>query len=225
MSATGTSWTSAEEQTALGAKRLDYFWTVLAVDPVAFPVVRLLARRRWLSPDQVTWISMALGLLVGLCFGLLANRAGLILGAVLFYVSFVLDCVDGKLARLTKEFSGKGELLDKVADGARRASASLGLTVYLWRTDGGWFWWAVVYGIATFYFMEISGHERIDDTPRGRLATALARRRLLARPGMPDVSALVFVLGPLTGLVVPALVTGLVMVVLATLRVWGRLAR
>ncbi|MFN2388432.1 MAG: CDP-alcohol phosphatidyltransferase family protein [Actinomycetota bacterium] len=224
----------------LGEKKLDYFWTVLAVDPVAFPVVRFLARRRWLTPDQVTWASMAVGLLVGPAY--LFGRAGLIAGAVLFYLSFVLDCVDGKLARLTGSSSGKGEMLDKLADGARRASAASGLALYLWDPwpprciDGAGcvelghpatFWWAVAFGLLTFYFMEISGGDRppTRSAAGGRLARALARRRLLGTPGMPDVAALVFVLGPLTGLVVPALVVGVVLVALAILRAMVRLAR
>jgi hypothetical protein len=41
---------------------------------------------------------------------------------------------------------------------------------------------------------------------------------------MPDVSGIVFVLGPVTGLVVPALVVGAVLVGIGILRVlWGSL--
>jgi hypothetical protein len=52
----------------------------------------------------------------------------------------------------------------------------------------------------------------------------LARRRLLPNPGMPDVQAVVFIFGPLTGLVVPALAVGIGMVVAAiVLTLWRRL--
>ena len=210
---------------AQAAKPRDYWWTVLAVDPVAFPLVRFFARRRLFTPDQVTAISMLLGLCVGPAYALL-GRAGLVVGAILFYASFVFDCVDGKLARLLGTSSGKGEILDRVADGARRSSAVLGLSIYLWRSEGTAFWWAVVFGVLTFYFMEISGRERTEVRhATGRWAQALAQRRLLPTPGIPDTSAVAFVLGPLTGLVVPALALASGMVSVAILRVWARLLR
>ena len=37
-----------------GAKKRDYWWTVLAVDPLAIPITRLLVRKRWSNPDEVT---------------------------------------------------------------------------------------------------------------------------------------------------------------------------
>ncbi|MGH2698607.1 MAG: CDP-alcohol phosphatidyltransferase family protein [Actinomycetota bacterium] len=203
---------------AHGAKKRDYWWTVLAVDPVALPLVRLFAKRRWLTPDQVSFISLLVGLAVGPVFAT-ATRAGLIAGAVLFYLSFMLDCVDGKLARATGVSSPKGELLDRIGDGARRASAGIGLSFYLWRSadDGNWLW-AAAFAILAAYFMEISGSPERGE-PRGAIAQALARRRLLPNPGMPDVSALVYVIGPLTSWVVPALWVGIVLVVTGIARV------
>ncbi len=213
----------------------------MLVDPVAFPLVRRLARSRSLTPDQVTWLSMGVGLLVGPAYAL--GRIGLIAGAILFYLSFVLDCVDGKLARLTGTSSGKGEMLDKLADGARRASAVVGLAWFLWSHGEGaclglvscsdtgagspLIWWAVAFGVLTFYFMEISGEAASVPRPGAdsRFGRALARHRLLPTLGMPDVSGMVFVLGPLTGLVVPALGAGIALVGLAILRVMVRMAR
>jgi phosphatidylglycerophosphate synthase len=206
---------------AQGAKSRDYWWTVLAVDPVALPVVRLLTRHRWLSPDQVSLVSLFIGVAVGPMFAT-ATRAGLVVGAVLFYLSFMFDCVDGKLARATGIASSRGELLDRIGDGARRASAGIGLSYYLWRTaeDGDWLW-AAVFAILAAYFMEISGGAERGE-PTGSIARALARRRLLPNPGMPDVSALVYVIGPLTPWVVPALWVGIVLVVLGIARVLAK---
>lgn len=204
--------------TAHGAKKRDYWWTVLVVDPVALPVVRWLARKRLLSPDQVSILSLAIGVAVGPAFAA-ATRAGLIAGAVLFYVSFMFDCVDGKLARATGVSSSKGELLDRLGDGARRASAGFGLVVYLWRTgEHADFLWAAAFAILAAYFMEISGGAERGE-PKGSVARALARHRLLPNPGMPDVSALAYVIGPLTTLVVPALWVGTVLVVIGIARV------
>ena len=150
------------------------------------------------------------------------------MGAGLYYLSFVFDCVDGKLARLLAVSSPRGIALDAMADGARRLSAALGVTAYLWRTDAGAeIWWAILYGLAASYFMEVSGDPVPEPVqqPGSRWARFLVRRRLLARPGMPDVSAIVYVIGPLSGLVVPALIVGLCLVALAILRGFVRVIR
>lgn len=200
----------------------------MAVDPLAGPLVRLLAARRWLTPDQTTLISLALGLFVGVAYAT-ATRAGLVAGALLFYASFLFDCVDGKLARLLETTSGRGEVLERLADGARRASAVVGLGVYLWRESAplGDLLWLLVYGILTFYFTDISGAERgVPATALGGWwSSTLARWRLLPHPGLPDVSALVFIFGPITGYLIPALIAGIALISLAILVTVRRLLR
>ena len=211
-----------------GAKKRDYWWTVLATDPVAVPLVVLLARKRWLTPDQVTAIALVSGLAVGVAFAT-GTRAGLIAGGALFYVAFLFDCVDGKLARALGVTSEKGEALDHLADGGRRASASLGLALWAWRSGAAEppdVLWVVVYAVLAYYFVEISGAEKAESPGgvAGRLSGALARRRLLPNPGMPDVQAVVFIIGPVTGFVVPALGVGIAMVTAAILlTAWRRL--
>jgi phosphatidylglycerophosphate synthase len=218
---TEPSATPAETTPPPGAKKRDYWWTVLATDPVAVPVVRLLARKRWLTPNQVTGLGLAFGLSVGVAFSF-GTRTGLVVGALLFYLAFLFDCIDGKLARALGIQSALGDGLDHLADGGRRASASLGLVVWLWRAEGvpeAAFLWAVVYAVLAYYFLEISGARKgVPVTQAGaRWSASLARRRLLPTPGMPDVQAIVFILGPLTGFVVPALGIGIAMVVAAIL--------
>ena len=208
-----------------GAKKLDYWFTVLLTDPVAIPMSRWLARRRLMTPDQVTMLALVCGLLVGPAFAY-GNRAALALGGILFYLAFVFDCVDGKLARATGVTSARGAALDALADGGRRAAGCLGLAFFLWGSDGIWspggrgdVLWAVVYAVLAYYFIEISGAEKDPAAGgvRGAWSQRLARHRLLPNPGMPDVQAVVFIFGPVTGLVVPALGVGIAMVTVAIL--------
>jgi phosphatidylglycerophosphate synthase len=211
----------------VGAKERDYPWTVLAVDPVALPLTRLLARTKALSPNQVTALSLTIALPIGALYAT-TERWGLVAGGILYYLSFVLDCVDGKLARTLRTSSKRGELLEQMADEGRRLSAALGLIAYLYRSDGGAIiWLPILYGFLAAYFMAVSGGERKE--PRsavgGRISGALARRRLLPTIGMPDVSAIVYVIGPIAGVVVPCLWVGLVLICLAILKVLWRLRR
>jgi phosphatidylglycerophosphate synthase len=222
-----------------GAKKLDYWWTVLVTDPIAVPITRGLIRTRWLSANQVSVIALVLGLSVGPVFAV-GTRWALIAGALLFYAAFIVDCVDGKLARALGTTGPRGEAFDKLSDGGRRAAGSLGLSLWLWNASVSGpnsLWWAgdgvpegavlfgVVYAVAAYYFLEVSGGSDVrrdswgvsEEGPvaqaGGGWARTLARHRLLPNPGMPDVQAIVFIIGPITGLVVPALVVGTAMVV------------
>lgn len=224
---------------AIGAKKRDYWWTVIFTDPIAVPLTRFLYKRRWLSPDQVSILAGVLGIFVGPIFAF-GTRGALVAGGLLFQLAFIVDCIDGKLARALGTTSPKGETLDRIGDATRRASASLGLALYLWRSDdvsADSYLWAVIYAVGAYSFIELSGGSEVrqeawfkkaEETgsppePRG-LSAALARHRLLPTPGMPDVQALVFVVGPLSGFVIEGLWVGTAMVgVGALINLWRQL--
>ena len=213
-----------EAGVARGGKDRDYWWTVLVVDPIAFPVARFLARKRLLTADQVTVLSLLVGVASGFAYAR-EGRVGLIVGAVLFFSSFVLDCVDGKLARALGTSSPKGRVLDELADAGRRTSAAVGLAVHVWDAGGASFWWPVAYALLSFLFAELSGGTRAEPATMvgGRWADALARRRLLPTPGTPDIGALVFIFGPLTGWIVPVFVIGCALICIGIMIVvWRR---
>ncbi|MEU3181021.1 MULTISPECIES: CDP-alcohol phosphatidyltransferase family protein [Streptomyces] len=126
----------------LTEKKRDAWWTVLLVDPVATPLVRWTAKyARWVTPNQITWAALFLGLGAAACFAQ-ADWMWLIIGAVLYHVSFILDCMDGKLARLTGRGSEFGGWLDYVFDRIRVLACAVALmggqysrtgdVVYVW---------------------------------------------------------------------------------------------
>jgi hypothetical protein len=179
-----------------------------------------------MTPDQVSFLAAALGLAVGPVFAL-GTRPAFVAGGLLFQFAFIVDCIDGKLARALGTTSDKGAALDIFGDSIRRASSSLGLIVGIWRAegDGTEFWLAIIYVALAYFFIELSGGSEVrqeawfkkteqpgTERREGRLGAALARRRLLPTPGMPDVQALVFVVGPVTSLLTPSLAVGAVMV-------------
>lgn len=210
-----------------GAKARDYWWTVLFVDPIALPLAAYLGRKRWVTPNQVTWLSFFIGVPMGLAYAT-GERWGLVVGGLLWYLAFLTDCVDGKLARAMEVSSPKGKILDEIADGGRRLSGAIGLTVYLYKVeDGNLFFLAVAYGLLAFYFGQISGDTRPEPATRvgSGWADRLARHRLLPTPGAPDIAAIVFLLGPVTGLVVPSLIVGDVAFGVGILAIMLRMAR
>ncbi|MFF1729926.1 CDP-alcohol phosphatidyltransferase family protein [Streptomyces sp. NPDC058247] len=99
-------------------KKRDAWWTVLLVDPVATPLVRLTAMRTRITPNQITWGAFVLGLGSAVFFWL-GDWRWLVAGAVVYHLSFILDCMDGKVARLTGQGSVFGAWLDFVFDRIR----------------------------------------------------------------------------------------------------------
>ncbi|MDB1089176.1 CDP-alcohol phosphatidyltransferase family protein [Streptomyces sp. ACA25] len=122
-------------------KKRDAWWTVLLVDPVATPLVRWTARWTRFTPNQITWLALLFGLGAAACFAF-GSWQWLVAGALLYHVSFILDCMDGKLARLTGTGSVFGAWLDYVFDRIRVLFCAIALmggqytrtgeVVYLW---------------------------------------------------------------------------------------------
>ncbi|MEV2276035.1 CDP-alcohol phosphatidyltransferase family protein [Nocardiopsis sp. NPDC049922] len=99
-------------------KSRDSWWTVWLVDPLASRLVRVTANRTGITPNQLTLAALVLGLAAAACF-YLADWYWLLAGALLFHLSFVLDCMDGKIARLKGNGSVFGSWLDYVFDRVR----------------------------------------------------------------------------------------------------------
>lgn len=116
-------------------KRRDAWWTVLLVDPLAVRLTRLLAARPSVTPDRITVAAFAFGLAAAGCF-LRGTPGWLALGALLYHAGFVLDCCDGKLARLRDLGSPFGAWLDFMLDRVRDAACAVALAFGLYGTTG-----------------------------------------------------------------------------------------
>lgn len=90
-------------------------------------VVRL-AARLGLTPNSVTGLSVGLAGLAAVAFSAGERRAQ-VAGAALLYLSFVLDCVDGQLARYTRMFSPLGAWLDATFDRVKEYVVYVGLAL------------------------------------------------------------------------------------------------
>jgi hypothetical protein len=108
-------------------KGIDGFFTTFFVSPYSKYIARW-AARRGLTPNQVTSASMVIGVLAAAAFATGA-RWGLIAGAVLLQASFTTDCVDGQLARYTRQFSRLGAWLDSVFDRSKEYLTYAGLAI------------------------------------------------------------------------------------------------
>jgi hypothetical protein len=108
-------------------KAADGFFTTFFVSTYSKYLARW-AARRGLTPNQVTTVSMLIGLVAAAAFAT-GERWGLVAGAVLLQVSFTTDCVDGQLARYTRQFSKLGAWLDSVFDRTKEYAVFAGLAI------------------------------------------------------------------------------------------------
>jgi len=113
-------------------KGTDGFFTTFFVSPYSRYIARW-AARHGLTPNQVTTFSLFLGILSAAAFAT-GERWGLIAGAVLLQLAFTFDCVDGQLARYTRQFSKLGAWLDSVFDRAKEYVVFAGLAIGASRT-------------------------------------------------------------------------------------------
>ncbi len=122
-------------------KAKDAWWTVFLVDPLAGRLVVWTANRTGITPNQLTLGAGVLGLLSALCFiaPVWAGDLGwawLVAGALLFHLSFVLDCMDGKIARLKGNGSIFGAWVDFVFDRIRFFACMMALLLGQWVYTG-----------------------------------------------------------------------------------------
>ncbi|WP_188190221.1 CDP-alcohol phosphatidyltransferase family protein [Nonomuraea sp. SYSU D8015] len=108
-------------------KGADGFFTTFFVSTYSRFIARW-AARRGLTPNQVTLISIALGVAAAACFAT-GDRPFMVLGGVLIYFAFVFDCVDGQVARYARKFGVLGAWLDATFDRFKEYVVFAGLAV------------------------------------------------------------------------------------------------
>lgn len=120
-------------------KKQDINWfTANIARPPAAAVVWAVAGTR-MTPNQLTFLSAVVCAVAGVGFALAESRWWLLGAAVLFELSFVLDCADGMLARWRKIASPLGHLLDFLMDEIKAMWILAAVTIYVWRdTQATW---------------------------------------------------------------------------------------
>jgi CDP-alcohol phosphatidyltransferase-like enzyme len=108
-------------------KASDGFFTTYFVSPYSKYIARWCAHRGF-TPNQVTTLSVLIGVAAAIAFAT-GDRAGYIAGAVLLQAAFTTDCVDGQLARYSRQFSKLGAWLDSVFDRTKEYVVFAGLAL------------------------------------------------------------------------------------------------
>jgi hypothetical protein len=128
-------WSRIRDSYRRTAKPKDILWNRLVARPLAAPVVALLERTR-VTPNQVTLMSLVVFLAAAGLLVLLPGRQGLITAIVVLELSYVLDCVDGQLARLRGTSSPVGAHFDFLMDELKAFLLVCATAVRLWGDSG-----------------------------------------------------------------------------------------
>ncbi|MDF2707369.1 MAG: hypothetical protein K0R62_3021 [Nonomuraea muscovyensis] len=155
-------------------KRRDSWWTVYFVDPVACRVALVVANRTGITPNALTVTSLVLGLCAAGCFA--ADE--LAAGAAMFYLSFMIDCVDGKIARLKGTGTPFGLWLDYVGDRVRVVFCAGGLAWGQYALTGQVRWILLGAGVAVldlFRYVNAPQMKRVRETIKEARAQATER--------------------------------------------------
>ncbi|MFJ8134957.1 DUF5941 domain-containing protein [Streptomyces sp. NPDC096013] len=159
-------------------KSRDGFFTTHFISPYSRYIARWCARRG-LTPNQVTTASLLTALIAAACAAT-GTRPGFVAAGVLLIASFVLDCVDGQIARYALKYSTLGAWLDATFDRAKEYAYYAGLA--LGAARGGDDVWALALGamilqtcrhVVDFSFNEANHDATANTSPTAALSDKL----------------------------------------------------
>jgi phosphatidylglycerophosphate synthase len=163
-------------------KDINWFTEWICRPPAA--VVVYLLRSTPITPNHLTFLSFLIAAGAGALFACLDGLLWLTVAALVYELSFILDCADGMLARHRSTASVLGHLLDFLMDEVKAMMIFACVTIRLWRVSdderflllgiGGLF--ALATGLTLTSFMrrpEYSGERPTED---GQPAVIEARR-------------------------------------------------
>ncbi|GIH22041.1 hypothetical protein Aph01nite_03510 [Acrocarpospora phusangensis] len=108
-------------------KQDDGFFTTYCVSSWSWRLIKI-ADRLGLTPNAVTGISVGVAAIAAIWFSA-GDRQSQLVGAACLYLSFVLDCLDGQLARYSRRFSPLGAWLDATFDRVKEFVVYVGLAL------------------------------------------------------------------------------------------------
>ena len=125
-------------------------WDIWVVRPIGF-IEASICRKLHIHPNAITIVSILFGAASGYFF--IPGNVGMVLiGALLLFFANTLDSADGQLARMTKQYTMLGRVLDGFAGDVWFFSIYMYLmfrmkVMLVPFTTVEWGWWAIVLGL------------------------------------------------------------------------------
>lgn len=99
--------------------------------PIAFIIVKLIYRFP-ITPNQVSFLSMVTGIVSGVFFAQ-GDAGSFMYGGILYALTHILDCCDGMIARLKKNGTPMGRIIDGWVDYITATAVYTGLLIGLFK--------------------------------------------------------------------------------------------
>ena len=116
-------------------RQSDYIITLFVTNEISLFLTWILIKTR-VTPNQITLASIICAVLCGVFYGF----GYFITGSVLLFLSHILDCTDGNLARAKQMFSPTGKWLDMVGDRLGEIAIFMGVSIYFFRNNASTYW-------------------------------------------------------------------------------------
>jgi len=204
-------------------KKENTFYHVFITEPLTLPALWIVQNMRYITPNG---LSIA-GLFMTIGTAWLFLQGNLIGGAVLYFVSYFTDSLDGKVARLRDISSPLGGYLDGVIDTFRPFLLTLGLGLWTYELLGveallvgfTYVTFVLAYQVSTATAYNLNKNKQVmnilmEEKPSSLMIKAkkwLQKYRLRLGYTTAETNAIVFLIGP-----VIAFITGINAIVL-----WG----
>jgi CDP-alcohol phosphatidyltransferase len=117
-------------------KQRDNFWTEWVSRPPAAVLVWAL-KGTPITPNQVSFVAIAVAAAGAAVLVAWTTWLGLIVAGLILQLAYVIDCVDGQLARVKQMSTPVGALLDFLLDEVKAFLVIAAVAARLWRTSGG----------------------------------------------------------------------------------------
>jgi len=169
-------------------KKTDAWSIRFLVEPASIPITEWCAKVSWITPNLVTVVSFLITLL-GAWFFLFGDWRNLAIGAVIWQFGYILDGVDGKLARKLGTSSAFGARLDNLLDKVKKA-LSFAALIYSSHED-----WRLLVALVLLHYVL----QRLPLRENPTIRAFLDRHNTLQLFDPLDAIFFVFVLGPLLG--------------------------
>ena len=121
-------------------KKKDGWWASVFCGPIANIFLSFIADIKWITPNCVTTSSLFL-CIIAAAFISVGLPKFLIIAAILIQLVFILDCLDGQLARYRNESSNFGAWYDRVTDRAKDFLIYFSIAFGHYRIYGDWKIW------------------------------------------------------------------------------------
>ena len=136
------SWVT-DYKKSLKMKEVEEIFDLLLYRPLAFILVKSIIRTN-ITPNQLTMSAIVMGIISG-CFYSQGTQVFFVVGGLFYLLFNVFDCSDGQLARLKKNGTHTGRIIDGIADYIATIAVFIGVGIgFAAKSENPAFWWTML---------------------------------------------------------------------------------